>query len=274
MIRWFQFGAFTPIFRVHGTNGDTELWEFGDETMGAINASAIRLRYRLLPYSYASFRRAAAAGYTVQRALPLAFPADAAARNVADAFLWGDALRRADRRRHAEPLGLRPDGGGGAPWADFHTGADVAPGAATLAAPLDRAPLLVRPGGIVVLGPDLQHTGERPADPLEVRVRAGADGAFELYEDDGATAVGAGGGATNGYATIKFSWDDGAETLTVGARGGPGYDGMLTARTLRLVRGGAGRGAGVAPSDADVVLQYDGSEATAKLCAVRRPPRS
>ena len=129
----------------------------------------------------------------------------------------------------------------------------------------------MRPGGIVVLGPDLQHTGERPADPLEVRVRAGADGAFELYEDDGATAVGAGGGATNGYATIKFSWDDGAKTLTVGARGGPGYDGMLKARTLRLVCVGAGRGAGVAPSDADVVLQYDGSEATAQLCAGTAP---
>jgi alpha-D-xyloside xylohydrolase len=236
--------------------------------MAAINASAIRLRYRLLPYTYASFRRAAAAGYTVQRALSLAFPDDAAARNVADAFLWGDALLVAPIVDGTLSRSVYvPDGGGGAPWADFHTGADVAPGAAVLAAPLDRAPLLVRPGGIVVLGPDLQHTGERPADPLEVRVRAGADGDFELYEDDGATAVGAGGGATNGYATIKVSWDDGAKTLTVGARGGPGYDGMLQARTLRLVCVGAGRGAGVAPSDADVVLQYDGSEATAKLCA-------
>ena len=44
---------------------------------------------------------------------------------------------------------------------------------------------------------------------------------------------------------------------------------MLKARTLRLVCVGTGRGAGVAPSDADAVLQYDGSEATAKLCAGR-----
>lgn len=46
LIRWFQFGVFTPIFRVHGAGTHTEIWNFGDETMKAINTSAITLRYR------------------------------------------------------------------------------------------------------------------------------------------------------------------------------------------------------------------------------------
>ena len=46
LIRWFQFGVFTPIFRVHGAGTHTEIWNFGMETMNAINTSAITLRYR------------------------------------------------------------------------------------------------------------------------------------------------------------------------------------------------------------------------------------
>ncbi len=46
LIRWFQFGVFTPIFRVHGCGTHTEIWNFGNETMKAINTSAITLRYR------------------------------------------------------------------------------------------------------------------------------------------------------------------------------------------------------------------------------------
>merc|ERR1719446_21021 len=53
LTRWFQFGVFTPIFRVHGGGTNTELWNFGDVVMDTINASAISLRYRLLPYTYA-----------------------------------------------------------------------------------------------------------------------------------------------------------------------------------------------------------------------------
>lgn len=46
LVRWFQFGVFTPIFRVHGAGTHTEIWNFGNETMKAINTSAITLRYR------------------------------------------------------------------------------------------------------------------------------------------------------------------------------------------------------------------------------------
>ena len=51
LIRWFQFGVFTPIFRVHGAGSHTEIWNFGNTTMDIINISAITLRYRLLPYA-------------------------------------------------------------------------------------------------------------------------------------------------------------------------------------------------------------------------------
>ena len=68
LIRWFQFGVFTPIFRVHGAGTHTEIWNFGNQTSSVINRSAITLRYRLLPYVYSGFWRVEMTGYTMQRA--------------------------------------------------------------------------------------------------------------------------------------------------------------------------------------------------------------
>ena len=57
------------------------------------------------------------------------------------------------------------------------------------AAPLARMPLFVKAGSIVPIGPEVQHTDEKPQAPITLYVYRGADGSFDLYEDDGLTTA-------------------------------------------------------------------------------------
>jgi len=272
LIRWFQFGCFTPIFRVHGTNdGGTELWKFGNATRDIIVASAVRLRYRLLPYIYSGFWRVSAQHYTMQRGLAFDFGADAQARAIGDAFMFGDALLVAplvaDTNWRAVYLPMQTG------WRNFYTGAFVANERGRTAGTdgadgthnitgvtLSEMPLFVRNGSIVVLGPDLQWTGERPADPLEVRVYAGGDAAFTLYEDDGESAD------TTASSTISLHYNETGGALTIGARKGLGFAGMLLKRTFNIVLVRPGHGVGVAPTVAvDASVAYMGDQVVVPL---------
>jgi hypothetical protein len=91
-------------------------------------------------------------------------------------------------------------------------------------------PVHVRAGSIVPFGPELQWTGEKPADPVTLFVYAGADGAFTLYEDDGLTYSYEKGA----FARIPLRWNDAAGTLTIGKREGS-FPGMLASRTFEVV---------------------------------------
>mmetsp|Transcript_70426 Transcript_70426/g.199700 ORF Transcript_70426/g.199700 Transcript_70426/m.199700 type:complete len:884 (-) Transcript_70426:91-2742(-) len=263
LIRWFQFGAFTPIFRVHGSGTKTELWNFGEDTMRTINASAISLRYRMLPYIYSAFARADAEDYTVQRALVMDFPNDRRTWSISDEFMWGDAFlvtpiyTPVDKKTNASTRSAYlPQT---AQWVNFQTGAGLPSGDAEVTFKQSEAPAFVRAGSVVVLGPLLQRSDEKPADPLEVRVYAGRDGSFTLFEDDGVSRAYQQGKAT----TIAFSWDEAKRQLTVGARQGS-FPGMLQSRTLHVVCVRPGHGVGVAESKPDKVVHYTGVEVSVK----------
>jgi alpha-D-xyloside xylohydrolase len=117
---------------------------------------------------------------------------------------------------------------------DFWSGTS-AQGPRTLdaaAAPLERIPLYVRAGSIVPMGPEKQWSTEKPEDPIELRIYAGADGDFTLYEDENDNYNHEGGA----FATISLHWDDARQALTLGARQG-GFPGMLDGRTFRGVGG-------------------------------------
>ena len=118
----------------------------------------------------------------------------------------------------------------------------------------------VRAGAIVPLGPDLQWTGEKPPDPIELRVYTGADGAFVLYEDEG-DGYGYEKGA---FSRIPLRWDDAHRTLTIGARRGA-FPGMLARRTFHVVIVRPGQGVGVEPARADRIVSYDGGELAVRL---------
>merc|ERR1712107_144674 len=198
MGRWFQFGAFTPIFRVHGAGSNTEIWNYGSAVESRINTSAIVLRYRLLPYTYSNFFRAESSGSTVQRALVMDFPSDMKVRDIADQFMWGDAFLVCPFYKPGTSRDVYLPFVAGAvvgtqQWINFHTGAwfGEAPGMNVLEASIDQAPLLVRAGSIVSLGPVFSHALQKNAmsDPFEIRVYPSVDsvGTFSLYEDDGMT---------------------------------------------------------------------------------------
>jgi alpha-glucosidase (family GH31 glycosyl hydrolase) len=189
--RWFQLGAFCPVFRSHGWVWREHVpWAHGPE-VEAICRRYAELRYRLLPYTYTLAWQARALGLPLMRPLVLNYPDDPRVWQLGHEFLWGDDLLVAPVTREgatAWPVYL-PAGA----WYDFWTGArHEGPGGVTLEAPLDRLPLLVRAGAIVPMGPVIQHTGLPQAEitllihpsPIDPRSGSGTS-RFELYEDDG-----------------------------------------------------------------------------------------
>ena len=137
------------------------------------------------------------------------------------------------------------------------------PGGASLTveAPLDRIPVHVRAGSIVPFGPELMYTSEKAPDPITLYVYSGADGSFELYEDDGATY-----GYENGaFTRIPLNWNDATSTLTIGAREGS-YPGMLASRTFEIVLVSADKPAPFSfTPTADKSVTYDGSAVSVTL---------
>ncbi|MBZ5656263.1 MAG: glycoside hydrolase family 31 protein [Acidobacteriia bacterium] len=257
-VRWFQYGTFNPILRVHGTRNpdENELWSYGPDAQ-KILVSFDRLRYRLLPYTYSLAWKTTSGSYTPMRPLVMDFRSDVRAQNTWDEFMYGPAFlvnpvtEAAAARRQV----YLPD----AKWYDFWSGAS-AQGAheITAEAPLDRLPVYVRAGSIVPLGPDVEWSTEKPADPIELRVYRGADGEFTLYEDENDNY-----NYEKGiHATIAFRWDNAKQVLTIADRQGE-FPGMLASRTFRVVFVGEKHGAGIAPSETpDKIVRYSGNQVT------------
>ena len=258
--RWFEWGAFCPIFRVHGTGTDKELWRFGPEIQDIL-VKYDNLRYRLMPYIYSLAWQVTHNRSTIMRPVAMDFQEDSGTWNLNDQLMFGPALmvspvvKEAGKSRSVY-LPRKTI------WYDFWTGAAAEGGRTIYAeAPLSKLPINVRAGSILPLGPFEQYTSEKPADPIELRVYPGANGSFELYEDAG-----------DGYAygrgersSIPFKWNDARRELTIGARQGS-FPGMLTNRSFRIVVVRPGHGAGIDPEPrADRDVQYDGSSIKVKL---------
>jgi alpha-D-xyloside xylohydrolase len=231
--RWFEFSTFTPILRAHGEFPYREMWEFGGDQSPAYAAMLKfdRLRYRLQPWLYSLAGAVTHDNASFMRPLVMDFPADATARNVNDAYLFGREFLVAPvtaYQARSRSVYL-PDATGG--WFDFWSGKIEAGGRTIDApAPFDAMPLFVRAGSIVPMGPALQYTGEKSADPVTVWVYAGANGEFTLYEDDGLTY----GYERGEFTRIPLKWNDATRTLTIGARSGS-FPGMLRERTFQIV---------------------------------------
>ena len=255
-VRWFQYGTFCPVFRVHGTRttDQNELWSYGPEAQ-TILTNFDRLRYELMPYIYSLAWMTTRESYTPMRPLAMDFRTDTRAQNIGDQFLFGPAILvnpvtepGATTRHLYQPK---------AKWYDFWTGHAIEGGKAIDAqATLDRLPLYVRAGSILPMGPDTEYTGEKPADPIELRVYRGADGSFTLYEDEGDTYDYEKGA----FAVIPIHWDEAAQRLVIGARQGR-FPGMLESRTFRIVFAGEGHGTGIGQTvQPDQVVRYSGAQ--------------
>jgi alpha-D-xyloside xylohydrolase len=255
-VRWFQFGTFCPIFRAHGTRttNQNEIWSYGPDAQQTLVAYD-KLRYRLMPYIYSLAWKTTSEGYTIMRPLVMDFREDVRAQNIGDQFLFGPALlvnpvtEPGTTTRHLYLPAAK--------WFDFWTGAAIQ-GGRTLDAPspIDRMPLYVRAGSILPLGPDVEFAAEKSADPIELRIYRGANGAFTLYEEENDSYDYEKGV----YATIPLSWSDVTHTLTIGDRSGS-FPGMLEKRTFRVVFVGENHGTGGGLTETvDKTVQYAGKK--------------
>jgi alpha-D-xyloside xylohydrolase len=260
-VRWFQFGTFSPIFRVHGTRNpsENELWSYGPDAQ-KILLDYDTLRYRLMPYIYSQAWRVTNERYTIMRPLVMDWRTDVRAQNTGDEFMFGPSIlvnpvyiQGAISRSVYLPK---------ATWYDFWTGERLE-GEQTLqaSAPIDKLPLYVRAGSILPLGPTMEWTTEKPEDPIELRIYPGADGDFTLYEDENDNY----NYEKGAHATIAMHWDDAAHTLTIGAREGS-FPGILEKRSFHVVVVERGHGAGIAPSEgAQKPVTYTGEKISVKL---------
>ena len=242
-VRWFQYGAFLPMFRAHGTDTPREIWRFGEpgEIFYDALVSALRLRYRLLPYIYSLAGWTTQHDYTMLRALPFDFRADPLTYDIRDQYLFGPALMVNPVTRPmlyaagSQPLNGNPQTRpiylpAGADWYDFWTGHKYAGGQTIQAdAPISQLPLYVRCGSILPMGPVRQHVNDLPEAPVELHIYPGQDGSFELYEDEGDQY-----NYENGlFSIIDIQWQDAARQLTLGPRKGQ-YAGMPEQRTFEI----------------------------------------
>jgi alpha-D-xyloside xylohydrolase len=256
--RWFEYGAFCPVFRTHGHRDHNELWTY-DKVYPALLA-VDQLRYRLLPYVYSLAWKVTNEDYTIQRPLVMDFREDKATWEIGDQFLFGPAILVSPvLKEHSteRPVYLP----WGADWYDFWTGEHTKGGVTVQrTAPLERIPLDVRAGSILPMGPVVEYAGQA-SDPIELRIYPGANGDFSLYEDEGDSYRYVEGA----HSIIPMHWNDAARSLTIGAREGS-FAGMPREHRFNVVLVAAGHGAGGEVTDApDKVVPYSGSSVTLKF---------
>jgi alpha-D-xyloside xylohydrolase len=252
--RWFEFGAFCPIFRAHGTRttNQNEIWSYGPE-MQTILTRYDRLRYRLLPYIYSVAWKTTSENYTPMRALVMDYRDDPLVWNISDQFLFGPSLLvspvtepGATTRRLYLPTGK---------WYNFWTGETFEGGhAIDTPAPLDQMPIFVRAGTILPMGLSHQYAEEKPDDPIEMRIYTGADADLTFFEDDGNTYD----YEKRAFATIPIHWNEATRILTFGERKGA-YPGMPSTHVFRITFVKRDFGVGVEWERHPVpIITYDG----------------
>lgn len=285
-VRWFQWGCFLPLMRNHCSSPMlNEIYLFGKEGDWAydVQKQYIKLRYRLQPYLYALQGDVVQKDGTMMRPLVMDFPRDRKAILLDDEYMFGPAFlvcpvtRPLYTAKDEQNRGVSlvadgkigeaslpyevylPEGTG---WVDFWTNEPVKGGQdVSRECPINLMPLYVKAGSILPLGPEVQYSGEKPWDKLDLCIYPGADGEFTLYEDEFDNY----NYEQGKFSTIRFHWDDRTRTLTIGGRDGE-FDGMLRERDFRLTLMTPGKPSAEKPAArSDREVHYDGRELTVRF---------
>ncbi len=216
--RWFQFGAFSPIFRIHGYVSETEIWRYGAE-FESMARKFIDLRYQLLPYIYSEAWKINQNGHVMMSPLPYYYPEDKNTWEIDDQLFFGENIMAVMVKEYEqrEKEVYMPKG----EWYDFWTNEKIEGGKyITAATPFDQIPLYVKAGSIVPFGPKLQYAAEPTDEPTHIRVYPGANGEYTLYLDDNMTTS-----YMNGdYSEVLFSYNDAKDELTIASGRGEYID--------------------------------------------------
>nr|WP_255550977.1 glycoside hydrolase family 31 protein [Granulicella sp. dw_53] len=212
-VRWFEYGAFQPNFRSHGSRPQNEVWSYGKEAE-PILAKYLRLRYQLMPYLYTLGHMSHETGAPFMRGLFMDFGDDPKVANIGDEYMFGPSLLIApvtEQGRTTREVYLPA----GTDWYNFWTNERLQGGQrVTVNAPIDTIPVFVRAGSILPLGSVVESTNE-VQKIATLRVFPGKDADFDLYSDDGTTYD-----YERGRSELThIHWSDAAKKLThTGAR--------------------------------------------------------
>lgn len=260
--RWYQFGAFCPLFRAHGQYPFREVWHIAPEGHPAYNSILYytRLRYNMMPYIYSLAGMTHFKDYTIMRPLVMDFSSDTKVNDIGDQYMFGTALMVAPVYEYgARSREMYFPAGGG--WYDFYSG-NYVEGGQTLkvAAPYERMPLYVREGAIVPYGPDMQYSDEKPASEVTIYVYTGKDAAFTLYEDEGVNY----NYEKGKYTEIPFSYNEATGVFSIGERRGE-FEGMLKERVFNVVKVSKKNPQAFDPQAKGTLVKYDGKAQSIKL---------
>ncbi len=251
--RWMQWGTFMPIMRNHCSSPmKSEIYLYGQKGNWAYDAQveAVKLRYRILPYSYSQAGACVQHSETMMRPFVFDFPTDEKAIRLNDSYMYGHSIlvhpvtqamytyKDEARRGHLIFPDIKKAAGAISVylpkcegWYDFWTN-ELLEGGKTIvkAVPIDIMPLYVKAGSIIPFGPDVQYSDEKPWDNLEIRIYPGADADYIFYEDDGDGYD----YEKNKFSLIRFHWNEAKHTLTIADREGE-FDTMLYERYFNIV---------------------------------------
>jgi len=259
LTRWYQWGTFNPIFRIHGYQTETEPWKYGQKVEDNMR-KMLNLRYRLLPYIYSEAWQVTKNGSTMMRPLVMDFNTDTTAVNHQYQYMFGKSVLVAPvtEANVSEWNVYLPKSAG---WFDFWTGKHFYGGQSIKTdVPLDKIPLFVKAGSIIPMGKIIQYTGEKSTDTLEIRVYKGADAKFDLYEDEGDNY----NYEKGRYTIVSFNWNEKSQSLTISDRKG-NYTGSLAKRIFNVVLVSENRGLGIHTSTIGKKVSYTGTKVEIKL---------
>lgn len=284
-VRWLQYGLFCPVFRSHGTDAPREIYQFGKKGEPIYDAieKMINLRYRLLPYIYSTAWQVSSKDYSYMRPLFSDFASDRKVWNMPDEFMFGSSILAAPivEAKYTQEKIIKENAmtgwdsknvnantentainftenkttrkylPAGTKWFDFWTGKQYNGGQyVDISTSIAEVPMFMRAGSIIPLAPEMEYTGEKKWDNLEIRLYPGADGNFTLYEDEGDNY----NYEKGMYATIHFHWNNANKTLTIGKQEG-NYPGIIKERQFNIVT----------PNGKKYHINYNGSEIKAQI---------
>ena len=228
-LRWMQFGAFVPVFRVHGTRyQEREPWHYGAEAE-SLATQAIRFRYRLLPYIAAAAWTNHLTGLPLVRPLVMDYPADPAVANRSDEWTFGPSLLISPVVTQGEtshaiylPTGV---------WVEMKSGL-VQSGPVTLTLPITHAdvPVFVKGGSILPMAPALQYAEDSAGHGTFILVSypRGMD-SCSFLQDDGASYAYETGALSR--TDVRHTRGDRQASVEIAVCSGPYRD---TFRTFRV----------------------------------------
>jgi alpha-D-xyloside xylohydrolase len=182
LTRWFQFGTFSPIFRIHGYVSETEIWRYGQE-FEDMARKFIDLRYQLMPYIYSEAWKVTNDSHLLMSPLAYNYPEDKNTWDIKDQLFFGESIMVSFiteyKKRDKEVYLPKGD------WFNYWTNKKVAGNRkVTVEAAFNSTPIFIKAGSIIPTGPKIQFATQEIKEPLLLKIYPGKDASYILYLDD------------------------------------------------------------------------------------------